>query len=232
MQQIRSAGCPFKKAFSMKFPIALLIALALIFPSCKKDSEQDVDNGCIERVYIDQKDHAINAADTSTVNKLFADNHLDNSNFRYTKYKQESVQTQFPPYENVPYKQVRVNEYLKGLRIIDSDVIFIFTTDVFSYTSKTFSGASVNDVSPQLSLPRLRKLFLDDEKNVRLNPGDNYADTCLRAEFGLYEIRNGNSLSWLVKAWLVTGQNNSFPRAVYRDNGTRIFYDNGLRTIY
>lgn len=217
----------------MKFPIALLIALPLISPSCKKDSDQNVDNGCIERVYINKNDHAINSADIPTVNKLFADNHLDNSNFRYTKYKQDSVQAQFPPYENVPYKHVRVNEYVKGLRVIDNDEIFNFTKDVFSYTSAgAFYNMSINDVSPQLSLPRLRKLFLDDEKNVRLNPGDNYADTCLRAEFGLYEMRNGYSLSWLVKAWLVTGQNNSFPRAVYKDNGTRIYYDNGLRTIH
>lgn len=216
----------------MKFPVALLIALPLIATSCKKGSDQDGDNGCIERVYINKNDHAINSADIPTVNKLFADNNLDNSNFRYTRYRQDSLQTQYPPYEKIEYKHVRVNEYLKGLRIIDSDVIFNFTKDKFSYTSGTFSNMSVNDVSPQLSLPRLRKLFLNDEKEVRLYPGDNYADTCLRAEFGLYEIRNGNSLSRLVKAWLVTGQNNSYPRAVYKDDGTRIFYDNGIRTVH
>ncbi|HEY8893670.1 MAG TPA: hypothetical protein VIM79_02610 [Niastella sp.] len=217
----------------MKFPITLLISLPLIATACKKDKGQDVDNGCIERVYINKNDHAISSADIATVNRLFADNNISNSNFRYTRYRQDSLQTQFPPYEKVEYKQVRVNDYLKGLRIIDSDVIFVFTKDVFTYTSGAFQNMSVNDVTPQLSLPRLRKLFLDDEKNARLYPNDNYADTCLRAEFGLYEIRGtGNSLSWLVKAWLVTGQNNSYPRAVYKDNGTRIFYDNGIRTIH
>lgn len=217
----------------MKFPIALLISLALSASSCKKDSGPDVDNGCIERIYIDKNDHVINSADVSIVNKLFADNNLDNSRFRYTKYRQDSLQTQFPPYEKVEYKQVRVDEYVKGLRVMDSDVTFIFTKDVFSYTSGSFYNMSVNDVIPQLSLPRLRKLFLDDEKNVRLYPGDNYVDTCLRAEFGLYEIRgSGNSLSRLVKAWLVTGQNNSYPRAVYKDDGIRIYYDNGIRKIH
>jgi hypothetical protein len=216
----------------MKFRIALLIALPLIASSCKKDSGPEVDNGCIERIYKDKNDHVINSANVSIVNKLFADNNIDNSNFRYNLYKHDSIQTQYPPYEKVDHKHVRVSEFAHGLRFIESDVIFNFTKDVLSYTTKKPVDVSKFDVIPRLSLPRLRKMFMED---VERNPpvaSANYTDSCLNAEFGFYVIRGGeNNADKIVKAWLVTGLNRSYPRAVYNDDGSRIYYDNGIRTF-
>lgn len=230
LQRMLEDRCHVKKHLFMKLPIALLIALSLIAPSCKKDSEPAVDNGCIERIYSNRNDHIINSAHVAILDKLLADNNINNSNFRYNLYKHDSVQSQSPPFEKVDQKHVRCSEFAKGLRIIESDVNFIFTNNVLSYTTMKPVNVAEFDTIPRLSLPRLRKMFMEDvEKNPPLG-SVNYNDSCLHAEFGFYVIQeypNNNDI--VVKGWVVTVQNSYVPRAVYNDNGRRIYYDNGVR---
>ena len=115
----------------MKYIGTFLIALTLLIVSCKKDHDGDQDAGCIDRIYVNKNDHEIKSADVPTVDKLFADNGLDNSDFRYIRYLHETRQRQYPPYEIWDNKVVRVDQYKNNLPVFYADMIFAFKNDTY-----------------------------------------------------------------------------------------------------
>ena len=60
----------------------------------------------------------------------------------------------------------------------------------------------------------------------------------MKAEFGYYDLNSGtgNIIENIIKGWKVTLKNSvepfEYPLAYYQDNnGTLIYYDNGIRTF-
>lgn len=219
----------------------LLITLFILTVlSCKKSGQDDA---CIERLIIPVTAHIVDNADLPTINRLFVINGVDNSHYRYYRYSQDSVQTFFPPFAKFDQKIVRVDQYTKGLRILNGQLVFSFKNDILDMTVFNINGGqfttstNLNTV-PQLNLGTIRKLFLESAGKFE-NKLEEYSNTCLNAEFGYYNINagTGNSTVVLIKAWKVTPADRSFPsdypQAVYRDdNGALIYYDNGIRTFH
>ena len=219
----------------MKFCLGLLIAMPLFITACKKDDKfklpSNENYGCIERVYINKNDHIINSADVATVNKLFANNNIDNSNFRYIQYSDDSLQTQYPPYEKIERKHVKVDQYVKGVRVLSNFAIFNFTKGILSYDSRKPIDVARLDTFPHVPLQYLKWMFLKDVQKVHAGFKTNYVDSCLYAELGFYQLSStdGETPGRFVKAWRVTGRNAIAPVGYYMDNdGSSISFEDDI----
>lgn len=207
----------------MKFCLGLLIAMPLFITACKKDHDDNKfnpnkDYGCIERIYSNKNDHIINSADVADVNKLFADNNIDNSNFRYLQYKVDSLQA-----------CVVVEQYAKGVNIFTANTIFYFTKGILSYDPRTPIDVTRLDSIAHVQLPYLKWMFLNDVREWAKGLSRNYVDSCLYTELGFYQLPgNVNTAGKFVKAWRVTGKA-IYPIGFYNDDdGSRISYSNGI----
>lgn len=215
-----------------------MIACVVIFASCSNSIDDlPEDNGCAERVVIPVSAHSIDAADVPVINNLFSKHSIDNSNFRYFRYRHDTLQTLYPPYARYDQKIVGVDQYVNGVRLFLTGRSFIFLSDNLSFQSPDpTNGTSLNTI-PTLNVHQLRKLFLDDIEEFE-HKADKYKDSCFKCEFGYYNLNGGtgNAPEVLVKAWRVTPKNtiapSEYPMAFYKDdNGELIYYDNGIRTF-
>lgn len=224
----------------MKAPISYALLFMIIFSSCTR-SEIDPSSkeaiGCIEQIVIPVTAHSVGYNNLEEINKLFTDNGIDYSHYRYYNYLHDTLQTLYPPYAKKDDKNVRVDQYANGVRIFTGDMVFNFIDNVLNFIGgDTTKGTSLNTL-PHLTLSQLRGLFIRDVEQFD-HKGDQFKDTCLKAEFGYFNMNVGfsNTKEVLVKAWRVTPKNSLFPSeypvAYYKDDTAELIaYDNGLRTL-
>ena len=214
--------------------ITLIVMLSLLF-SCKKEMDDlsmqnGVDNGCIERNIISVTQHSISPSNIQLVNVLFTKNGIDNSKFRYYQYTNDTFQTYFPPYTKFDQKLIRADQYANGLRLFEHNVVYNFKDNIFDFANGIVNENIMLDTNPKQVLARLRKLYISDLEQFN-QKGASYKDSCLKAEFGYYELNSGsgnNKKIW-AKAWKVTPQNRDYPQGYYQDeNGSRISYFDGI----
>lgn len=211
----------------------VLFASSLLIWSCQKQTADNVAaGGCVERIVIPVSGHSINAADISLVNKLFLNNHIDNSKFRYYQYIHQVLST---PSSNVDDKIVKVDEYTNDLRIFAGQLTFDFKEDVFNFKGGYPTNGTLLNTSANLALPKLRGLFTGNIEQFD-GRGAYYRDSCFKAEFGYFNLNagTGDPAEKLVKAWRITLKNSvypsEYPQAYYQDeNAGLIYYDNGIR---
>lgn len=217
------------------FPIAIFCALTFI--ACSDDEPQlGEDYGCIERIIIPVTAHSVSGPDLLIINELFSQSQINNSNLRYAKYQHDSFQTYYPPFAKKDSKVVLVDQYINGQRLFYGDMAYIFVEDSLSSRSGYVTNGTSLDTSKKLTLPQLRKLFLNSLQKFD-HAADKYRDTCFKAEFGYYNLNvgTGNHDEKIVKGWRITPKNSIYPSeypvAYYEDNGKLISYDNGIRTF-
>jgi len=220
----------------MKKLLPITIFCALTFIACNNDEPQlEEDYGCMERIIIPVTAHSVSDSDLPVINELFSKSGINNSNLRYARYQHDSLQTYYAPFAKKDAKVVRVDQYINGQRLFVGDMVYIFIEDSFSYKSGHVTGGTSLDTSKRLTLPQLRKLFLNSLQQFD-KAADKYKDTCFKAEFGYYNLNigTGNQNEKIVKAWRITPKNtvypSEYPVAYYEDNGKLINYDNGIRT--
>lgn len=221
----------------MKCCLAVLMAMPLFIAACKKDHDDNTaiawptegDPGCIERIFINKNDHAINAADIATVDNLFERNGIDHSNFRYTGYIQGTFATANPPEKH--YQQiVNFDQYAKGVRYFGTDGLVVFRDDTVHQKFIKPVEIPALDTVPVLTLPWIRAMFryhLQTQYTFR----NSYVDSCFNAEFVFFKKYGYNvSPDSTFKAWRVTVKNHPvIPVAFYRDdNGSLIYFNSGV----
>lgn len=225
----------------MKNVLWIAIIFILTLNACSKHhNDKDIvlpeDHGCIERIYIPVTAHSVSSADVVTINALFNDNQIANSNLRYYGYLHDSLQTYYPPYAKRDEQVVRASQYANGLKIFMRDLSYIFLDQQFSFRGGEITKGTSLDTSHQLTLPQLRGLFLASLQQFD-KAADKFKDSCFKAEFGYYNLKTGisNAQEMLVKAWRITPLNSVFPseypEAYYEDNGKLITYTNGIQTF-
>jgi len=219
----------------MKNNISVFFLLTAIICSCSKENAANsnskqlaADNGCIEKITIPVSSQGtLTNAEYNLILSLFNSNGLNNPNFRYTRTYHDFVQTYSGIYD---FRNVFVIQYTNGLPIFFESLNYSFKDGIFnSYSGKLTNGTNLNTTST-LTLGQLRKLFIDDIESFD-HRGDQYKDSCFKAEFGYFDLNagTGNSSENLVKAWHLTPKFYSYPEAYYQDDtGKRIYYFNGI----
>ena len=215
----------------MKYNIVFLLLSGLLIFSCKKDNSPSLqlpeDKGCIERIIIPANTNAsFSNAEYGVINSLFINNAVNKPNYRY-----------FRSYTDNTNRWVHTTQYANGLPIFNKDLNFHFNNGVFGSFSGYLTNGTTLNTKPTLSLPQLRKLFIDNAEQFE-HKGLQYKDSCLKAEFGYYDLNSGsgNTNEVLIKSWKVTLKSSvepfEFPVAYYQDNnGLLIYYDNGIQTF-
>ena len=187
------------------------------------------DYGCIARIFVNVKDHSIKSADIPTVDKLFSDNKIDNSNYRYTGYGHDTFQLAYTPYTKYDEKYVRVVQFAKGLQVYGSERTFLFWDGIIKDSVPNPVDVSALDTVPHTTLPRLRELFKEDLKKSYTFMAK-YADSCFDAEFCFYKLREYGKPDKFLKAWRVTARNQPYyPMGLYDDTeGKKIYFSSGI----
>ena len=223
-----------QKPLFMKKLFWILITYTLTIVACtKSNATLSEDSGCIERILIPVTAHSINSVEIPTVNNLFINNGIDNSKFRYYKYIHDTLLTLYSPYAKYDQKTVRFDQYTNGVKLFTGDLVYNFLSNSFNSKGGNITNGTSLNTSAQLTLGRLRKLFVDDIELFDHN-GKQYKDSCFNAEFGYYNLNagTGNTSENLVKAWHLTPKFNSYPEAYYQDiAGKIIYYFNGIETF-
>ena len=223
-----------EKLCNMTNRITLIILLGFLF-SCKKEVDDlnvqnDIDDGCIKKVIIPVTQHRISPSNIQLVNALFMKNGIDHSKLRYYQYTNDSFQTYFLPYTKFDQKLIRADQYANGMRLFEHGVVYNFKDDTFDSANGIVNENITLDTNPKQTLARLRKLYISDLEQFN-QKGKSYKDSCLKAEFGYYELNSGsgNGKKLWVKVWKVTPQHTDYPEGYYQDeNGNRISYFDGI----
>jgi hypothetical protein len=220
----------------MRNLLLFLAAVMVTAASCSRSTPDD--HGCIERTVIKLSDPGTNPAQTKTADSLFDVNHIDHHHYRYLVLQADTFKTQYPPYTQYDQKMVGVSQYVNGLRILNSDVYYIFWNGATHYISgKPIQNASLDTV-PYLSLRRLRTLFTNElnKPSASVTPG--LSDSCYKAEFGYYDLADNQTAPNLVKAWRVTVMFSNlaypydgYPVAYFKDNGQLISFSGNIISI-
>lgn len=212
----------------------MLFIIALFSACTKSGGNIAEDGGCIDQLVIPLTAHAIAADEVAIADQLFQNNGIPNANLRYFQYTQDTLQTLSPPYSRFEEKNIRVDQYLNGMRIFTGDLIFHFIEGRLTFQGGQVTGGTNLDAKASLSTGQVRTLFLNSIDQVD-HAREQYADSCFKAEFGYFNLNAGTSYApeKLVKAWRVTTKNSvplaEYPIAYYEDNGKLISYDNGIR---
>jgi hypothetical protein len=215
-----------KKTFSIAF-----VCLAL-FTTCKKSDDSSKGDGCMERVFT-TSEHLINSADLLTVKSLLSKHGIDHSNFIYNAFSNKTMQASDPPYDQYNFKMLLVGQYVNGLQIFLGSMHFYFKNDSIVLQSGKISNGTTLDTIPELSVRRLRRIFMVDLLRSGINRTS--IDGCFRCEFGYYDTNKGrnNTPETLVKAWKISLKPTAgaeYPIAYYKDDdGSLLWFDSGLR---
>ena len=219
-----------KKYLYIMIKRILIISLfASSFYSCNKESYSPSNNGCIEMVIVPVTAHSVKSSDAVIISNLFKQNNISNNNIRYERYNHDTIKLANPPYTVSDYKYVSVLEYLNTLPIFNGYLLYVFKNDKLDFIGGYPSKGTNLNVFPVLKLVQIRQLFLNDLE-IQDHKGKLYQDSCFRAEFGYYNLNGGTGKTdeILVKAWKVTPKGREYPIAYYQDNGSKIYYFNGI----
>ena len=205
--------------------ICLVVFATLVCSSCQKSEQIPGDNGCITQ--IKRENYNINAADSLTAVHLFQQNKLPYSNLAFVRILlNDTIGTHV-------YQHIFATQIINGLEVMSGDAGYHFLDGVYQSTLGTVYNTVNLDNHPHLSLSQVRALYMSEAIDKQgLNP--NYRDSCVRAQFGYYDLNvgTGNESTNMAKAWRVELKSSAYPIAVFRDdNGTLIAYDNGIRTL-
>jgi hypothetical protein len=217
----------------MKNSFFALLMATVITCSCNKDNNSNDTplpngTGCIERIIIPANSNvSFSTAEYNEINGLFVSNGVNKPNYRY-----------FRSYVINGTRLVHTMQYANGLPIFNKDLNFNFNNGVFgSFAGYLTNGTTLNTLQT-LSLPQLRTLFIDNAEQFE-HKGLQYKDSCVKAEFGYYDLNSGSGSTTedIVKSWKLTLKSSTepfeYPIAYYRDdNGSLIYYDNGIRTFH
>jgi len=203
-----------------------IIALIFLFTaySCNKDNEDKNFQACTNLVSKSPNDNLVSVENQVLAENLFSINDIDYTNLQITKVQKDEMNNY----------HIRCNQFMNGLQIFTSDLIFHFDENEEYYL---LSGDLVNDIllnnQSSLDIEILINKYLNRVQNDNFNKSkiDEIIKNCLDLQFGYFDLNAGisNQPLNIVKAWKITPHNKEYPKLYVNDNTSAIiYYDNGI----
>ncbi|WP_162996588.1 hypothetical protein [Mucilaginibacter celer] len=214
-----------------KFYCLVLLAL-MTFASCKKgelSGNYGEDNGCINRVKRDYSDS--NKTELAAAVSLLQKNNISLNGLVITRViLNDSITTNGPL---TIYQHVVASEESKGLPIFNSGMGYHFRDGTYYLLSGRRYGTLNLDTKASATLPQIRKIFIDAFNKDGYKDGHVDASSCVRAEFGYYNLAQDTpDQPHFVKAWKITFNNWDYPEAYIQDDNRKLLsYFNGIMTV-
>lgn len=212
----------------------IIFCCFLVVFSCKRDRDLDAILGCVEWELFPAERHSIETDKVASVQSLMTANKIDYSILRFYKYKEQFIQTSYPPYDAYNQQIVHSDLYANGLRIFSRQAVFHFKDGKLNY-SDGYPVRKINvSTKPRLSSGKVRVLFL--ETAAKLGHADEGLENeCLRAELGYYDFNGSFSQEGIGRAWKVSisgSDDNQVPFAYFSDaTAELIYFNDGIRTL-
>ncbi len=227
----------------MKNAILVFAVLSISIFACKKNHNTvtappptttptgkiDDDYGCISRLVTTPKDIIVKPDDYIYAQQLLQSGNIDQSNFKILSVRYDT----FKNYNNQIKHEVIIFEqqFINNLPLLNIEGEYVFMDGLFDWTGGKFATSCSLDTIPALRLTQVRKLYVT-ALAASNSPAylKTYKDSCLVAEFGYYDINSGtvNHTINFVKAWHVYPINSGLPTAYFNDNGTLLWFANGI----
>lgn len=210
----------------MKIHLKIIIALIFLFTSysCNKDNEDKNFQACTNLVSKSPSDNLVSVENQVLAENLFSINNIDYTNLQITNVQKDEMNNY----------HIRCNQFMNGLQIFTSDLIFHFDENEEYYL---LCGDLVNDIplnnQSSLDIEILINKYLNRVQNDNFNKSkiDEIIKNCLDLQFGYFDLNAGISDQPLniVKAWKITPHNIEYPKLYVNDNTSEIiYYDTGI----
>ena len=203
---------------------AICLLLFILFASSCKKAENPVDNGCISYI----KRHYITGADSLTAVNLLKQNNIPSSNLAYDRIILNDTVTNGSSTDI--YQHIFAIQYFNGLQLFFSEIGYHFKNGVLQpFYDTRFTNIFLNTL-PRMTLPEIRKVYVNALFNDANTNFRSYKDTCLVAEFGYFNTNTADTSNpKFVKAWYITPKNSLYPMVILNDNtGQQIDYFDGI----
>lgn len=181
------------------------------------------DYRCIQRVWAwdSHPSKVVSAAQVRSAEQLFNDNNLSFATLKFYSISYDTTMTG-------TFVHVKSEQYVNGLLYFIGNLGHHFKDGKFnSFSGKNIATSSL-DTIPSLTLPQVRKRFVDCLRGDSF--GSIFEDSCAITQFGYYNLNLGSNSKppQFIKVWRVHPFQGS-PLAYINDNdGTIISYFNGV----
>jgi len=205
-----------------RYNVCFLLLILFVY-SCKK-VEIPIDNGCISYI----KRHYINGADSLAAVKLLQQNNIPNSNLAYDRIILNDTVSNGSSTDI--YQHIFAIQYFNNLPLFFSEIGYHFKNGVLQQFYDTRYNSITLNTIPRMTLPEVRKVYVDALFNDGNTSFRKYKDTCLVAEFGYYNTNPSNPANpQFIKAWYITPKNSMYPMVILNDRtGQSISYFDGI----
>ena len=224
----------YNPSFGSRLSALSFGVIIMVTSSCHKENHA-VENECINRIVPRISDYKVSGADLDSVNALFNRNRLSVTNLQFQTLSLANIGS--PDYSG-PEQQVLAFQFFNGLPLFDTDDFFTFYNGIYQPALNTgYAGSAPGgDTSGHQALTDLRTDFLNHVSEAIVDGGPAggqshfpdsslYSSTCLSVTLGYLQTNlippySYSSNATLVKVWLVSPFNNTYPTVyVEDDNG-------------
>lgn len=188
-------------------------------------TEQNGPQYCIYYTKDGNKMTLLSEEELNVAKSLFEANHLDYSQLQFYGLQSD---------EN-GYHHVRCYQYVNGLKVFSSEVIYHFKpTGILYFTSGELINHINQDTLSTMPSDSVIEIFLHKVEKDPWNSGraQELKQGCYDLEFGYYNLNGATGFEHLnyTKAWKVNFKGNSYPYIYIDDQRSKvIYYDNGVR---
>jgi hypothetical protein len=189
----------YKPILAMKKALFLIVPLFLMTASCTKAVLEG--NGCIAEYK--RPLNAVGGAAYARIKAVFQNNGISYEGLSfYGAIENDTIHLNG---ETNIYYHYAALQYFKGLPVLNGDIGYHFKNGAFTDAIGTKYNTIDLSTSKNLSLAKVRKLFVNELEKPGLISNRAYKDSCLSAEFGYYNLNqsSGASSPQFVKANLL-----------------------------
>lgn len=211
---------------------SVLFVILLCASACSKkdaDALTIFGKGCVEQLIVKQDAHQVSAIDYAKVVRLFQQNNISLRDLLFLQYSEENLTVNGVISH---YTHIKAAQYSNGLSFFYGEVAYHFKEGSFYFLS---GNKLVTSVSPtaNLSLVTVRSLFFKEfmeyNKQYSYYKAADFADKCVTAELGYYNVNATTTPIKIVRAWRVTPKGQDYPVAYINDeNSATIYFFDGI----
>jgi len=218
---------------------AICLAVITMFSGCGNGYENYY---CANTIENSPANTDLSKSEMDVVKYLFKRNKLNYNKYQFTRFQKDEL----------GYHHIRCFQFVNGLMVFTSDVIFHFDqNDNYYYLSGDLINTINLNTRQSMIQDEVAEMFINivkhDEiyleyleflveiakvdKTVEVIRIEDIIEGCFDFEFGYYDLNAGSSYTYekYTKAWKIKSSKYDYPFAYINDNNSEIiYYNNGI----
>jgi len=196
---------------------AIVLLLSGSFSSCYQEEPRKEEEPCVNRIIQDSPSTTVlSKSEIDEIKRLFNASQLDYKQYQFSQFQKDELD----------YKHVRCKQFINGLKILTSDLIFHFDkNDRYYSLSGRIVGKIDLDVIPSMNQDDVVQIYIDYVLNDQCRSDaskEEIINGCFDIEFGyaiLYDYWSSNIFS---KVWHISPKGSIYPTARINDDNAKL----------